>query len=63
MSVLARAVKAIAWYVGELMGDHDYARYVEHLKTRHPDAPIPTEKEFWKARWARQGATPEGRCC
>ncbi len=61
-SVLA-ALRAARWYVGELMGDHDYARYVEHLTRTHPDAPIPTEREFWRARHAAADAAPASRCC
>ncbi|MDR7329187.1 uncharacterized short protein YbdD (DUF466 family) [Corynebacterium guangdongense] len=51
------------WYVGELMGDHAYARYVEHLRRHHPDAEVPTEREYWRARYAEQDANPGARCC
>ncbi len=45
------------------MGERDYEKYVAHLKAHHPDCPIPTEKEFWKARWANQDANPRAQCC
>ena len=58
-----RILKSIAWYIGELMGDHDYQKYVNHLRVHHPDKPIPTEREYWNARFARQDAQPQARCC
>lgn len=60
---MMKALRSIRWYVGELMGDHDYQKYVAHLKQYHPAHPVPTEKEYWVARWAAQGANPGGRCC
>ncbi|HAT1191579.1 TPA: YbdD/YjiX family protein, partial [Corynebacterium striatum] len=46
------ALKKISWYFGELMGDHAYAKYCDHLRAHHPDAEIPTEREYWRARYA-----------
>lgn len=57
------AVRSVGWYLGELMGDHDYAKYVAHLQSHHPDREVPTEKEYWRARWAAQDANPGARCC
>ncbi|MDK6260685.1 MULTISPECIES: YbdD/YjiX family protein [Corynebacterium] len=57
------AVRSVGWYLGELMGDHDYAKYVAHLQAHHPDREVPTEKEYWRARWAAQDANPGARCC
>ncbi|WP_296147531.1 YbdD/YjiX family protein [uncultured Corynebacterium sp.] len=51
------------WYIKELMGDNDYAKYCAHQRTHHPEAELMTEREFWKARWARQEANPGSRCC
>lgn len=56
-------LKNIRWYLGAVMGEQDYPRYVAHLKAAHPGAPIPTEREFWRARWAEQDASPGARCC
>lgn len=62
-SRLAAAARSVAWYVKELMGDHDYARHVAHLRAHHPEAPVPTEREYWRARWAEETARPRARCC
>lgn len=60
---MLKPFKAVAWYIGELMGDHDYRNYVEHLRVHHPDARIPTEREYWKQRHADADANPQSRCC
>ncbi len=62
-AALARAARGVRWYVTTLMGDRDYERYVAHLRREHPDARVPTEKEFWRQRWAEQDAHPGARCC
>lgn len=63
MSALLRAAKAVRWYVRELMGDNDYQKYCAHLAAHHPGQEVPTERAYWKARWAHQEANPQGRCC
>ncbi|WP_448072858.1 YbdD/YjiX family protein [Georgenia yuyongxinii] len=63
---LAEAVKAargVRWYIGTLMGDRDYVRFVAHQRATHPGAAVPTEKEFWRQRWAEQERAPGVRCC
>lgn len=63
MQAVINAVRSVRWYVGELMGDFDYAHYVEHLQRHHPQATVPTEREYWKARYAEQDRNPGARCC
>lgn len=57
------AFKWTHWYVKELMGDNDYAKYCAHHSAHHPGEEPLTEREFWKARWAHQEANPGSRCC
>ncbi|UCR88272.1 YbdD/YjiX family protein [Mycetocola spongiae] len=63
LAALGRAYAAVRWYLTSMMGDTAYAGYVAHLRRTHPDRPVPSEREFWRARYAEQGASPEGRCC
>jgi len=46
-----------------IIGIPDYEAYIAHLRTRHPDQPIPTREAFFaerqRARYGRGG----GRCC
>jgi uncharacterized short protein YbdD (DUF466 family) len=58
-----RAWRNLRWWVGSVLGDTAYARYVEHLRRTHPDVPVPTEREYWRQRYAEQDANPGARCC
>ena len=60
---LAGAWRGLRWWVGSVLGDTAYARYVEHLRRTHPQAPVPTEREYWRQRYAEQDARPGARCC
>lgn len=56
-------LRRVRWWVGELMGDHDYARYVAHVRRHHPGTPVPTEREYWRDRHAAADTNPGSRCC
>ncbi|WP_078292875.1 YbdD/YjiX family protein [Mycobacterium sp. D16R24] len=58
-----KVINGLVWWFTSLMGDHDYQRYVEHLRRRHPGHAVPTEAEFWRARYADADANPSARCC
>ena len=62
-ALVLRSARAVRWYVREVMGDAKYERYVRHLRAVHPDAPVPTEREFWRQHYAEQEASPGTRCC
>ncbi|MEE2034343.1 YbdD/YjiX family protein [Rhodococcus chondri] len=51
------------WWIGALMGDHDYARFVQWHRRHHPDRPVPTEREYWRDRHAAADSAPGARCC
>lgn len=55
--------RQIRWYVGALMGDSHYARYVEHCRRTHPDGPVLNEAEYWRMRHRATEASPGARCC
>ena len=57
------AAAKIRWYVTTLMGDRAYDVYVAHHRAQHPDAAIPTERQFWCDRMAEQDRNPGARCC
>ncbi|MCT2289046.1 YbdD/YjiX family protein [Corynebacterium sanguinis] len=61
--MVLKVINGVSWYIKELMGDNDYAKYCAHLAAHHPDVKPPTEKEYWKQRWARESANPGSRCC
>jgi len=58
MKILMRWWKAL----GQVMGEGDYARYCEHMRTRHPGVRVPTQKEFYLSRLNERYSRPS-RCC
>ncbi|MET8424004.1 YbdD/YjiX family protein [Nocardia sp. NPDC004860] len=60
---LVRAVKAVAWWFNSILGGNDYARYVDHLRLRHPGCEIPSERQYWLDRHAAAAENPANRCC
>lgn len=57
----ARAARGARWYATTLMGDHDYARYVQHLARTHPGQEPESERAYWRSR--HDDSTPQARCC
>ncbi len=55
--------RQIRWYIGTLMGDTHYHRYVEHRARTHPDEPVLSERDYWKMRHRHTEADPGARCC
>lgn len=56
-------VRAVRWYVHSLMGDNAYARYCVHHRAHHPGMPLPSEREFWRQKYAEAERNPQSRCC
>lgn len=55
------ATRAVLRYVGDVMGDNDYQRYVALQRRRHPGEPVVTERQYWRMRYDE--TTPTARCC
>lgn len=55
--------RQIRWYVGALMGDGHYQRYVAHRRRAHPGEPVITEAEYWRMRHREADLNPGARCC
>jgi uncharacterized short protein YbdD (DUF466 family) len=58
-----KAVRGVHWYLREVTGENDYARYVEHARREHPDAPVRSRREFERARIDARTVRPGSRCC
>ncbi|MFI5777973.1 YbdD/YjiX family protein [Nocardia sp. NPDC051570] len=63
MRTVLRAGRGVAWYVNAILGGQDYTRYVEHLRRNHPEASVPSEREYWRERYAAADRNPANRCC
>ncbi len=60
---LRSAARAVRWYVRGVVRADAYERYVEHQRRAHPGRPLPSEREFWRARTDEREAEPTMRCC
>nr|WP_277628322.1 YbdD/YjiX family protein [Arsenicicoccus dermatophilus] len=56
-------MRTARWYWRGVTGADAYERYVAHLTREHPDAPVPSEREFWRQKYADQERHPTSRCC
>jgi uncharacterized short protein YbdD (DUF466 family) len=63
LQTIAAAARGVRWWIRSVMGDNAYARYLDHLATSHPGSTIPTEREYWRDRYAAMDANPGARCC
>jgi len=65
LSGLLRVLRSVRWYVRELTDESAYDRYVTHVRTTHPDAFVPSRREFERERTERQESDPRQgfRCC
>ena len=59
----AHGVRAGVWWFNGILGGQDYQRYVDHLRRDHPGCEIPTERAYWRERYADADANPASRCC
>lgn len=57
------AIRGVLWWVRSLMGDNDYQRFLTHHRQMHPDDRVPTEREYWRSRYADADRNPGARCC
>ncbi|MGN6391543.1 MAG: CstA-like transporter-associated (seleno)protein [Gemmatimonadales bacterium] len=46
-----------------IAGMPDYAAYVEHLRRRHPERPVPSEREFYDEYVRARYEGGPTRCC
>ncbi|QOV35680.1 YbdD/YjiX family protein [Streptomyces ferrugineus] len=65
MPSLRRVLRSVRWYLRELTDESAYDRYVAHVRNEHPDARVPTRRDFERMRTDRQETDPRQgfRCC
>lgn len=56
-------IRQIGWYIGSLMGDNHYSRYLEHRRRTHQGEPVLSERDYWKLRHRAAELNPQSRCC
>jgi len=60
---LAGILGGIRWYLRELTGENQYARYLQRHVAAHPQAAPLSRREFERRRVDRADADPGARCC
>ncbi|MDN5558823.1 MAG: YbdD/YjiX family protein [Ruaniaceae bacterium] len=63
MNVLVKGWKNLTWYVGEIMGDSAYERYLARHNAVHSDVTPMTEREFWRDRVNFDETNHSTGCC
>lgn len=62
-NALVAAALEVRRFARGILGSDAYDVYLaHHRRTGCGGAPL-TEKQFWRAKYAAQDASPEGRCC
>ncbi|MFF2556039.1 YbdD/YjiX family protein [Nocardia sp. NPDC058058] len=56
-------MRGVIWWFNSILGGNDYQRYVQHLRLRHPDDPVPSERDYWRDRHDAAARNPANRCC
>jgi hypothetical protein len=60
---LTDSARQIRWYIGALMGDTHYQRYLDYRSRVHPGEPILSERDYWRLRHEGTESSPNPRCC
>jgi uncharacterized short protein YbdD (DUF466 family) len=50
-------------FLRRIAGMPDYAAYIEHLHRRHPDQPVPSERQFFDEFLRTRYSDGPTRCC
>ena len=56
-------LRAFVRTVRQVMGMPDYQAHLEHLRRRHPDRPLPSEREFFDEFVRTRYGDGPTRCC
>jgi uncharacterized short protein YbdD (DUF466 family) len=49
--------------IRRILGMPDYQRYLAPLRDRHPERPVPTEREYYEEFLRARYADGPNRCC
>jgi uncharacterized short protein YbdD (DUF466 family) len=60
---VARAWRAVRWYVRESTGEAEYDRFTESWRAGHPGEPVPSRSSFERRRQDQAAGRPQQRCC
>jgi uncharacterized short protein YbdD (DUF466 family) len=55
-------IERLITMIKRITGMPDYAGYVKHLRSCHPERPVPGEREFFR-EWLEARYNGVSRCC
>jgi uncharacterized short protein YbdD (DUF466 family) len=58
-----KVFKTLRQILHAMVGQPDYERYVDHLKSCHPDQTALSYEDFYKLAQARRYSGTRARCC
>jgi uncharacterized short protein YbdD (DUF466 family) len=61
--MLAERMRGFLRDLRRIFGMPDYEGYLRHLRACHPDAPVPTEREFFAQYVTSRYGDGPTRCC
>ena len=61
--MIGERLRDVAAVCRQIFGIPDYRRYLRHMATHHPQAPVLSEREFHAAATDRKFARNGSRCC
>jgi uncharacterized short protein YbdD (DUF466 family) len=56
-------IERLITMIKRITGMPDYAGYVKHLRSCHPERPVPGEREFFEDYLGRRYGNESSRCC
>jgi uncharacterized short protein YbdD (DUF466 family) len=63
LSLLAARFSSLIAGFKHVIGMPDYAAYVKHLRIAHPEAPVPSEREYYDEYLKGRYESGPTRCC
>ncbi|MBK8447287.1 MAG: YbdD/YjiX family protein [Micropruina sp.] len=63
MTALARGWRTLSGFVGDLLGDSAYDRYVQRHRVQHPGQPPLDARAWWRQRADAAESAVQERCC
>lgn len=63
MRTVRKVLGAVRWYARELTGEAEYERYCDRHRRHHPNAPVPTRREYQQIRSSHCELERPSRCC
>ncbi len=62
-SVAVRSIRRVGTFLRSIAGMPDYEAHIDHLRSCHPERPLPSEREFYEEFVRVRYGEGASRCC